>query len=215
MDQQQRYGDGGDIMGAADLQDVSQAHDGWIPRRDVPWTYVIIHAQVEDNVNLRQVRVPRDVKFTFNERKGKSSVTMWRCQELHYVNVYECIISNYSLLILWPLPGEMLDGFLSTALLLSSPPFLEISVKKKNGCKKTKNSTVHNLKYRVFLATTVEIFYPAFILPTWHSPACSLNRFCLGFWILLFRFGHQHPNDHTLDVERKKKATLIWTSYHM
>lgn len=129
MDQQQRYGDGGDVMGAADLQDVSQAHDGWIPRRDVPWPYVIVHAQVEDNVDLRQVRVSRNVKLTFNERKENSRVSMWR--ELHFLKVYECIISNYSLLIIHPLPGEMLDGFLSTALLLSSPPFFGISVKKK------------------------------------------------------------------------------------
>lgn len=72
MDQQQRYGDGGDVMGAADLQDVSQAHDGWIPRRDVPRAYVIVHAQVEDNVDLRQVRVSRDVKLPFNEIKEKN-----------------------------------------------------------------------------------------------------------------------------------------------
>lgn len=76
MDQQQRYGDGGDVMGAAHLQDVSQAHDGWIPRRDVPWAHVIIHAQVENNVDLRQVRVLRDVKLTFNERKENSRVSV-------------------------------------------------------------------------------------------------------------------------------------------
>lgn len=88
MDQQQGYGDGGDVMGAADLQDVSQAHDGWIPRRDVRWTYVIIHAKVEDNVYLRQVRVSRDVELPFNERKENSGVSVWRCQELHYERIF-------------------------------------------------------------------------------------------------------------------------------
>ena len=52
MDQQQRDGDGGDVMRAADLQDVSQAHDGRIPSRDVPRTHVVVDAQVEDNVDL-------------------------------------------------------------------------------------------------------------------------------------------------------------------
>lgn len=36
VDQQQRDCDGGDVMCAADLQDVSQAHDGRVPGRDVP-----------------------------------------------------------------------------------------------------------------------------------------------------------------------------------
>ena len=30
VDQQQRHGDGGDVVAAADLQNVSQAHDGWV-----------------------------------------------------------------------------------------------------------------------------------------------------------------------------------------
>lgn len=81
MDQQQRYGHGRDVMGAADLQDVPQAHDGWIPRRDVPQTHVVIHAQVEDNVDLRQVGVARDVKLTFRrmEKKCRRS-SVWWCQ---------------------------------------------------------------------------------------------------------------------------------------
>lgn len=73
VDQQQRYGHGRDVMGAADLQDVSQAHDGWIPCRDVPQTYVIIHTQVEDNMDLRQVRVTRDVKLTFSEMERNAA----------------------------------------------------------------------------------------------------------------------------------------------
>lgn len=52
MDQQQRDSDGGDVMSAADLQDVSQAHDGRITGRDVPRSHVVVHAQVEDDVDL-------------------------------------------------------------------------------------------------------------------------------------------------------------------
>lgn len=85
MDQQQRYGHGRDVMGAADLQDVSQAHDGWIPCRDVPQTYVIIHTQVEDNMDLWQVRVPRDVKLTFREmEKNAAGWAYDDIEELHY-----------------------------------------------------------------------------------------------------------------------------------
>ena len=52
MNQQQRDCDSGNVMSAADLQNVSQAHDGWVPGRDVPRTHVVVHAQVEDNVDL-------------------------------------------------------------------------------------------------------------------------------------------------------------------
>lgn len=71
MDQQQRYGDGRDVVGAAHLQDVPQAHDGRVSGRDVPRAHVVVHAQVEDGVHLRQVGVPRDVELTWRERDGR------------------------------------------------------------------------------------------------------------------------------------------------
>lgn len=70
VDQQQRYGDGGDVVGAAHLQDVPQAHDGRVASRDVPRAHVVVHAQVEDGVHLRQVGVPRDVKLAWWQRGG-------------------------------------------------------------------------------------------------------------------------------------------------
>lgn len=69
MDQQQRDRDGSDVMSAADLQNVSQAHDGRVPGRDVPWAHVVVHAQVEDNMNLWKVGVPRDVELTLRKRQ--------------------------------------------------------------------------------------------------------------------------------------------------
>ena len=71
VDQQQRYGDCGYVMRAADLQDVSQTHDGRVPGRDVPWTHVVVHTQVEDNVYLWQVGVPWDVKLTLRKRHSR------------------------------------------------------------------------------------------------------------------------------------------------
>lgn len=72
MHQQQWDGDGGDVMGAADLQDVPQAHDGWVPGCDVSWTHIIIHTEVEHNMNLRQVWMACDVEFTW--REGEHSI---------------------------------------------------------------------------------------------------------------------------------------------
>lgn len=36
VDEQQRDGNGGDVVSAAHLEDVSQAHDRWVPGSDVP-----------------------------------------------------------------------------------------------------------------------------------------------------------------------------------
>lgn len=70
MDQQQRDSDGGDIVCAAHLQDVSQAHDSWVPCCDVPWTDIVIHTQVEDNMDFWQVGVPWNVEFTLRNIKA-------------------------------------------------------------------------------------------------------------------------------------------------
>lgn len=55
-------------MRAADLEDVAQAHDGGVTRRDVARADVVIHAQVEHHVHLRQVGVACDVELTWGER---------------------------------------------------------------------------------------------------------------------------------------------------
>lgn len=75
MHQQQWDGDGGDVMGAADLQDVPQAHDGWVPCCDVSRTHIIIHTEVKHNMNLRQVWMACDVEFTWREREHSSVTT--------------------------------------------------------------------------------------------------------------------------------------------
>lgn len=64
VDQQQRHGDGGDVVRAADLQDVPQAHDGRVAGRDASRPQVVVHTQVEDDVDLRQVGVSGDVELT-------------------------------------------------------------------------------------------------------------------------------------------------------
>lgn len=140
VDQQQRYGDCGYIMCAADLQDVSQTHDGRVPGRDVPWTHVVVHTQVKDNMHLREVGVPWDVKLTFKKthsRYRKKNVKNTNQQQCGLKMIAQWVIRWSNNLTMrqkqtWPLPGKMLDGFLSTFLLLSSPPFLGISVWTKN-----------------------------------------------------------------------------------
>lgn len=52
MHQQQGDGDGRDVMRAADLQDVPQAHDGGVARRDVARADVVVHTHMKDNVSL-------------------------------------------------------------------------------------------------------------------------------------------------------------------
>lgn len=135
VDQQQRYGDGCDVMGAAHLQDVSQAHDGRVSGRDVPRAHVIVHTQVEDGVHLWQVGVPRDVKFTWGGRRGGTGGwAMWGTGATDGS-------SSSAASLIQTLPGKMLDGFLSMFLLLSSPPFFGISVSMDSQlvCKKTQN----------------------------------------------------------------------------
>lgn len=73
VDEQQRDGNGGDVVSAAHLEDVSQAHDGWVPGSDVPWSDVVIHTQMEDGVDLRQVGVARDIELTFRKRCRRQS----------------------------------------------------------------------------------------------------------------------------------------------
>lgn len=68
VDQQQRDGDGGDVVRAADLQDVPQAHDGRVAGRDVSRPHVVVYTTVEDDMDLRQVGVTRDVELTLRQR---------------------------------------------------------------------------------------------------------------------------------------------------
>lgn len=72
-------------------------------------------------------------------------------------------VSNYcGLKIFRPLPGMMLDGFLSTFLLLSSFPFLGTSVRMYSWCKKTKID--QNLFYGHFMAISARLNLKAYKL---------------------------------------------------
>lgn len=101
-----------------------------------------------------------------------------------------CIKANYGHI---PLPGKMLDRFLSTALFLSSPPFRGVSARiiKKNGRTKIWRQLYHFPLHQLPHWTTRRtqsgnedtstqeevfsgIFDPAVILPTRPSPALCL-----------------------------------------
>lgn len=64
MHEQQRDGDGGDVVRAAHFEDVAQAHDGRVSSREVCRAHVIVHAQMKHYVNLGQVGMTTNVEFT-------------------------------------------------------------------------------------------------------------------------------------------------------
>lgn len=82
VDQQQRHRDGGDVVGAAHLQDVPQAHDGRVAGRDVARAQVVVHAQVEDHVHLGQVGVARDVELASRERNKMQTIFKKKLKEV-------------------------------------------------------------------------------------------------------------------------------------
>lgn len=61
--EQQWDGDGGDVVRAANFEDVAEAHDGRVSSREVSRAHVIIHAQMKHYVNLGQVGMTSDVEF--------------------------------------------------------------------------------------------------------------------------------------------------------
>lgn len=52
MHQQEGNADGGDVMCAADLEDVPEPHDGWVPSGHVHRPDVVIHTEVKGNVDF-------------------------------------------------------------------------------------------------------------------------------------------------------------------
>lgn len=72
MHEQQRDGDGGDVVRAAHFQDVTQAHDCRVSSREVCRAHVIVHAQVVHYVNLGQVGMTSDVQFTCREKRSRN-----------------------------------------------------------------------------------------------------------------------------------------------
>ena len=57
MREQQRDGEGVDVVAEAEADDVADAEDGGVSRGDVPRAYGLVHHEVEDAVDLGQVGV--------------------------------------------------------------------------------------------------------------------------------------------------------------
>ena len=66
--QQEGNTDGRDVVGTANLEDVSEPHDGRVPSSDISWFHVVIHTKVESDMYFWEVRVPRDVKFSCEQQ---------------------------------------------------------------------------------------------------------------------------------------------------
>lgn len=73
MHQQEGNADGGDVVCAADLEDVPEPHDGRVAGGDVHRPDVVIHAQVEGNVDFGQVGVPCDVELSCTIRQTRKA----------------------------------------------------------------------------------------------------------------------------------------------
>lgn len=69
MHQQEGNADGGDVVCAADLEDVPEPHDGRVPGGHVHRPDVVIHAQVKGNVDFWEVWVPCDVELSCTIRQ--------------------------------------------------------------------------------------------------------------------------------------------------
>lgn len=52
MHQQERNAYGCDVMGTADLEDVSQSHNGRVASSDVPGFHIVIHTEMESNMDF-------------------------------------------------------------------------------------------------------------------------------------------------------------------
>lgn len=73
MHQQEGDADGGDVVCAADFENVPEAHDGRVAGSDAPRLHIVIHAEMESNVDLRQIGMPRDVKFSCEQQRPSRS----------------------------------------------------------------------------------------------------------------------------------------------
>lgn len=63
MHQQERNAYGGDVMGAAHFEDISQPHDGRVPSSDVPRFDIVVHTKVKSDVDFGEIRMPGDVEL--------------------------------------------------------------------------------------------------------------------------------------------------------
>lgn len=64
MHQQERYAYCCDVMGAANLEYISESHNGRISSSDVSRLHIVIHTKVESNMYFREIRMPCNVKFS-------------------------------------------------------------------------------------------------------------------------------------------------------
>lgn len=68
MHQQERDTYCCDVMGAANLEYVSETHNGRVPRSDVSRLHVVVHTEMESNMYFWEIRMPSNVKFSCEQQ---------------------------------------------------------------------------------------------------------------------------------------------------
>lgn len=68
MYQQERNAYCGDVMGTANLEYISESHNGRITSSDVSWFHIVIHTQMESNMDFWEIRMPCNVKFSCEQQ---------------------------------------------------------------------------------------------------------------------------------------------------
>jgi hypothetical protein len=77
MHQQERDAYRCDIMGTADFENVSESHNSGIPSSDISRLHVIIHTEVESNMDFREIRMTCNVKFSCEQEMRPWFSSVW------------------------------------------------------------------------------------------------------------------------------------------
>ena len=152
MYQQKGNGDGGDVMGTADLENVPQAHDGGISGCDVARAHIVIHTQVEHHMDLRQVGMSGNVEFTW----GKNDyISMWKMPVAARIK-FKSLMLAYRVLV----------G--------SAPAYLNALVRANVTPRTLRSSSERRLALPSVQALQSKLF--SFVVPRWWNELPSTTR---------------------------------------
>lgn len=68
MHQQERDTDCRDVMRAADFENVPEAHDGRVTSSDISWFHVVIHTEMESNMDFWEIGMPCYIEFSCEQQ---------------------------------------------------------------------------------------------------------------------------------------------------
>lgn len=80
MHQQERDAHCCDVMGTANLENISESHDSRIPSSDISRLYIVVHTEMESNVDFREIWMTCNIKFSCKQQTqpwfSKARVTL-------------------------------------------------------------------------------------------------------------------------------------------